>query len=275
MKKNKKLLALLAVACVFFVGGTLAYFSDQESKKNTFTMGELDTDLEEKFDPPDDWRPGVEVEKEVKITNSGTVDVVAAARFEESCVRREDVVLQVPNEDGTVTDKVVAKKGEILPVIFHPDQNSDAYEELALKNFGETVVPYEEGKDPSAYEGKWVYLYDVKAGVYSFLYMGIVPAGEESPHLLESVRMNPKAEATLTGTKQIMSYDEEKGENVKTFTYTLSEIGYDSAHYELAIKAKTLQASKKAIQASWKAGEGILPQEFAGLLDHLATMCSR
>lgn len=280
MKKNsKKLLSLLAVVCVFFVGGTIAYFSDQEAKKNTFTMGEFDSDLEEKFDSPDDWRPGVEVKKEVKITNKGTVDLVAAATFTESCSRRQDVIIQEPDEKGNLKDTVVAREGEVLPVRFplkSEDGEITSYEELALKNFGGSVKEYQEGEDPASYEGSWVYLHDEEKDTFYFLYMGIVPAGEESPHLLESVRMNPKAEATLTGTKQVMSYDEEKGEVVKTFSYTTSEIGYDSAHYELDIQAKTLQASKKAIQNEWQAGKNeLIPQEFEGLLAHLETMCTR
>lgn len=278
--RNRKLIALIAVLCVFLVGGTVAYFSDQASRRNTFTMGEFHSDLEEKFDPPSDWKPGMEVQKEVKITNTGNVDLVAVARFDENCVRREDVIMQQYDADtDSMKDVVVAQKGEILPVIFNVEEENGAitsYEELALKNFGTEVVPYEAGTDPASYEGKWVYTHDVEEGVYYFLYMGIVPAGQESPLILESVTMNPKAEATITGTYQKAYYDEEKGEGVKEFTYTKSEIGYDSAHYTMDIHAKTLQASEAAIADSWKAGgDDMIPEEFSELVEHLQTMCGR
>lgn len=278
--RNKKLIALLAVLCVFLVGGTVAYFSDQASRRNTFTMGEFHSELEEEFDPPSDWKPGMEVQKEVKITNTGNVDLVAAARFDENCVRREDVILQQYDADtDSMQDVVVAEEGEILPVIFDVREENGAitaYEELALKNFGSDVALYEPGADPESYEGKWVYTYDAADGVYYFLYMGIVPAGQESPLLLESVTMNPKAEATITGTYQKAYYDEEKGEGVKEFTYTRSEIGYDSAHYTMDIHAKTLQASREAIENSWKAGsDDMIPEAFGDLVEHLQTMCGR
>lgn len=53
MKNRKKLIALvmvLALACASMIGGTLAYFTDDEDAVNTFTYGNIDITLEEKGD---------------------------------------------------------------------------------------------------------------------------------------------------------------------------------------------------------------------------------
>ena len=49
MKRNSKgkLISLIAVVCVFLIGGTIAYFRDQETKVNTLTMGKFNSDLHE------------------------------------------------------------------------------------------------------------------------------------------------------------------------------------------------------------------------------------
>ena len=281
MKRNSKgkLISLIAVVCVFLIGGTIAYFSDQETKANTLTMGKFNSDLHEEFDPPSDWKPGVEVEKKVRVDNTGTVDMIVAARFDESCVRREDVYLKrYNNETKELEDILVANAGEKLPVIFDIQQQDGqivSYKEVAVKNFGADVTEYIEGSDPSAYEGKWVYTYDVKNGVYYFLYMGIVEAGKSSPQLLDSVTMNSRLENVVSNTEQVYWYDEETGENKQSFTYQNSEYGYDAVDYKLDITAKTLQASKKAIQSEWSTDTGIIPDNFKELLTHLEDMCGK
>ena len=77
MKKNKKLLVLVALfLAVFAVGGTLAYLTDTtEEKTNTFTFGKVDIDLSETWNAEDGkgedglgLNPGAEVEKKPKIT---------------------------------------------------------------------------------------------------------------------------------------------------------------------------------------------------------------
>lgn len=88
MKKNKKLLVLVALfLAVFAVGGTLAYLTDTtEEKTNTFTFGKVDITLTEPtWDTTGktaaaDMAPGVEVDKDPTIkveTNSKNAFVFA------------------------------------------------------------------------------------------------------------------------------------------------------------------------------------------------------
>lgn len=89
---KKKILSLCLVGCLAataIVGGTLAYFSDTDAQKNTFTTGDVAIDLWEDFGDNDDQ--GIEhlipatgsaqadtlkngIEKEVYVENTGSED---------------------------------------------------------------------------------------------------------------------------------------------------------------------------------------------------------
>ncbi len=76
MKKKVIALTLTAIMCLTaVVGGTLAYFTDTDAKTNTFTSGNVDITLNEKFDAENaKLLPGKEnaVQKEVSIKNVGS-----------------------------------------------------------------------------------------------------------------------------------------------------------------------------------------------------------
>lgn len=73
MKSRKqKLISICAilVLAVIAIGGTLAYFTDEEEVTNVFTVGDLDVGLEEEWDPEDgeNMVPGDTIVKEPVIT---------------------------------------------------------------------------------------------------------------------------------------------------------------------------------------------------------------
>ena len=77
MKNRKKLVALimvLALALTTLVGGTLAYFTDNDEEANVFTMGNVEIDLQEDFDQNSNLQPGVDVTKRVRVQNTGSND---------------------------------------------------------------------------------------------------------------------------------------------------------------------------------------------------------
>ena len=47
MKKNRTIIAAVVLLLVFVVGGTIAYFTDNDTKTNTFTIGNVDITLTE------------------------------------------------------------------------------------------------------------------------------------------------------------------------------------------------------------------------------------
>ena len=78
MKSKKKIVALvmiLALACESMIGGTLAYFTDDEAAVNTFTMGNVKIDLIEEFDEETaELIPGKDITKAVTVKNVGHND---------------------------------------------------------------------------------------------------------------------------------------------------------------------------------------------------------
>ncbi len=306
MRRNKpdkkSILALVSLLAVTAIGGTYAYFSQDLYAANEFQTGKYDTDITEEFIPPSDWQPGVTVDKKVQIKNSGNVDVAAVAKLTESCVRREDITITeyYTETDGTMGKREVplntpgSREGDRLSTVFTPKDsagNDMKQEEVAIKNFGAggSVVMFDsslttEKEYDSRYKDKWVCLRkevsaddesEATVPVYYFLYAGLIEGGQTTAPLLESVTMNPKLESTVTNTKLVADVDE-NGKNRYTFTAASSEYGYDSVHYKLNVKAKTVQATTAAIDSvlvDSADGREMLPKEFAGLLDYVKGLC--
>lgn len=72
---KKKILSagiVVALAAVAVVGGTLAYFTDKDAEDNVFTVGNVAIDLTEDFVQKSTLVPGVNVNKDVFVTNTGS-----------------------------------------------------------------------------------------------------------------------------------------------------------------------------------------------------------
>lgn len=79
MKLNRKWLMVIALvmSLTMATAGTLAYLTDNDSATNTFTIGDVDIELEEpSWDPEDEptLLPGVEIEKDPQIRNAGNTE---------------------------------------------------------------------------------------------------------------------------------------------------------------------------------------------------------
>ena len=85
MKKKKTILAALVLLLVVAVGGAIAYFTDTDTKTNTFTIGNVDISLTEDGwdaladannngipDVAEDMMPGESVKKDPTINNLST-----------------------------------------------------------------------------------------------------------------------------------------------------------------------------------------------------------
>ena len=83
--------ALAVLLVLGIVGGTAAYNTQTKQAVNEFRTGEYATELVEEFIPPSDWQPGISVNKDVKVRNTGTVPVFASIKLHQSWVRQEDV----------------------------------------------------------------------------------------------------------------------------------------------------------------------------------------
>ena len=116
MKNKKSLSALISLAAIVLVVGTLAYFSRDLTVENRLKTAKYDTTIEEEFIPTDKWAPGVEINKKVTVKNTGNVDIVVRAKLTELWKRSEN--LMDPNDP----DKILSEEGQIhslMKTAFH------------------------------------------------------------------------------------------------------------------------------------------------------------
>ena len=88
MKKEKntkkKLLIVSGMSLLTVLGGTLAYFRTTTDIENIFKTGKYEHQIVEEFTSPTNWTPGTTTKKEVKVTNTGNVDMAVRASYTES-----------------------------------------------------------------------------------------------------------------------------------------------------------------------------------------------
>ena len=71
-KKIITVCLLLSIISALAIGGTLAYFTDNETKENVFVMGEVDIELTEtEWTAPDKVYPGIAYDKNPVVKNVG------------------------------------------------------------------------------------------------------------------------------------------------------------------------------------------------------------
>lgn len=255
--KKKAALGLAGIAAVAVIGGTWAYWSQDLTATNEFETGKFDSDIVEQFTPPavGEWLPGVTTEKNVKVTNSGDVDMALVAE-----------ITQEWNRDG-----------ESLSIRFaapDPSPITRGYENAAVINWGKDTAMHditaidsvaEEAREmgitasvsslgDSEAKDKWV-LVDVSDD-YSkliFVYNGIVPAGEETPELLNSVTLNSKIESWVSEKNYF--YDENGEQQVEEKGWM--EVNYEDAQYTMDIHVNTVQATGDAIREIFSQYEGV------------------
>jgi len=72
---KRKLLALalgLCMVAILAVGGTLAYFTSEDSAENVFTMGNVKIEVVEEFEQNSELAPGLKINKDVWVKNTGS-----------------------------------------------------------------------------------------------------------------------------------------------------------------------------------------------------------
>ena len=273
MRKSKRaFMGLAALMVVTLVGGTWAAWTQELQTGNEFQTARYDTTLDENFESPDDWQPGIEETKEVWVSNDSTIPVIAKISIDQNWIRREDVYAVI-SADGT-REKVKPFKGEKYPLTF---DGGEGLEYAAQINWNEdAVVVLESGRNPdpglrfhlnsvaSADEakGKWLLVSETAGddGQFDFYYIGEIEPGGKTPYLLNSVTMNPKLENTVTGSNTYY-VKEDNGYRQVTVDSVNPEYGYDSATYTLNVKATTVQSTKAAvgqILATGAAGSSIV-----------------
>ena len=86
IKNKKSLFALLLVAILGIVGGTIAYFTSTDTFSNVFGTKPYSMEVTETFESPNDWTPGTTTNKTIIAKNKGDVDAAVRVSYTESWV---------------------------------------------------------------------------------------------------------------------------------------------------------------------------------------------
>lgn len=296
MKSKKNMLALAAMLGVAGVGGTLAYFNQELSAANKFDTGVYDTELVEKFTPKDNWEPGVKVNKDVWVENTGTYPVVVRVLLEESWVRKgeETPFYFASSKENKLDPSAESTANNKIESVFQNTATDGAYG--ADKDDSVVHKELHLGKD---------WFYNATDGYY--YYNKVLSASDEGVYdstsfLLDSVTLDENADMGAYGEKKFYAITENKPasdsadwieftadsesvylsmdqmnalvkeETGKEITFVKAVTaqkagleGYSKADYTLTVTAQTVQATSKAVEDAF-AADG---QTLAELIDQL------
>lgn len=264
-KKNIALLGIASLAMTALVGGTWAVWTQELKAGNEFRTAYYSTKLEEKFQSPDNWQPGVETEKNVWLSNPGEIPVLTKAVVSQRWMRRENVLavtepgaqpVPVPPLKGETYKELTFGENDEYAAVINFNQQGVAIlrQGIAARDAGEVSrlgIPIVDSISQA--KGRWLLTSETpdENGDWTFYYIGVVNPGTETPHLIESVTMNPHAGNTVLG-KKTYYVKKESGYEQVTVDLVNPETGYDSANYTLTVSMTTVQATKAAVEEIFK-----------------------
>lgn len=280
MRKGKIMLIGLALLAVAAIGTTWAVWSEELWTGNEYMIPQYKTSLEEKFTQPDNWQPGVTTQKRVWVSNNvkdengkSSVPAMAKVVIHQNWERIESIYAK--DADGNNIEPAVVKPGDVVPFTFTDDDGKRQF--AAIPNFNkenvkvlssgraktagmELGLEYVESCKSERVQGKWLLINEEPSeiGNYTLYYMGVLQPGEDSPVFLESVRMNPLLENTIT-QKDLTYHKTEEGIYTRQLITTSSKYGYDGCRYTMDIEASTVQATTGAVNEVFR--QGVYPEE--------------
>ena len=216
MKKKILSLVLVAVLALAAVGGTLAYFTDEDVETNAFIIGsnnnggKVDIEVSEVFTQDSGLMPGVAVNKDVAIQ--------VQQNTEDSYVWYEYLV-PAALDDGTAGDSTT----DILHIAFTPAA------EGATATWGTPTFMAKETVNGIEYNK------------YSVKYSGIVKAGETTPYSMDSVTLDSSVDYVPA-----VAADEAAGVEAADAYYTFNgtKINYDFANgVNIIVRGRAIQAA--------------------------------
>lgn len=248
-KKTNKIYWLLGLLILCCIGGVFAYWTQELLVHNEFKTARYDTNIEEKFVPPDNWNPGQEINKDVWISNNGTVPAFSKVILHQEWIRKENV----RDLEGNI---ILPEAGDKFPLSFQTE-NGNAY--AAQIKWGEDVVLLASGKKSDIDLGlqvvnriedakdKWLLVNDMpdQNGDFLLYYIGTIQQEGKSPLIVDSVTMNPLIQPAVVSKDT--SYDKTSG-NWTTTDKKNSTYDYECAKYTLLITATTVQATSDAVK---------------------------
>lgn len=236
----------MVLCCVF---GIFAYWTQELTVHNEFKTARYDTNIEEKFVSPTDWKPGEEINKDVWISNKGSIPVFVKVVLHQEWIRKENVT----DLDGNI---ILPKAGDKFPLSFETQEGSKYAAEIA---WGKDVVLLASGKKSdinlglktvdqiAQAKGKWLLVSDIpdQNGDYLFYYIGHVKQNDKSPLIVDSVTMNPLIQPAII---QKDTYYDKTAKKWKTLNMKNSTYDYECAKYTMLVTATTVQATSDAVK---------------------------
>lgn len=261
------LAGLIILGCI---GSGFAYFVQELWTHNEFKTAKYDTVLKEEFISPDNWLPGEEINKDIWVTNNGTVSAFSKIILHQEWIREENVM----DFEGSI---VLPAEGEKFPLVFDTDLGKEYAAQII---WGDQTVLLASGKSEeidlglpvvecvSDAEGKWLLLNEKpdNEGNYTLYYIGLIGQGEVTPLVVDAVTMNPEIKPAIIQKNQ---YFDEKEEKWITQTERNSTYDYECSKYTMLVTATTVQATEDAVKEVF--GTELDKKE---VIDHLCTYVS-
>ena len=204
MSRKKLIFTAIILALVLLIGGILAYFTDVQTKTNSFTLGNVDIEVNEGNFPDggiENVTPGIEYEKSPKIINKGTTPVYA---FVKVSIPYRNISVGGAQADDTelfellhITD---ATQGTTAVGINAPTASKDGW---ALVNVAEegATDPVTSVKDATAQTVTYVYAYVDAQGKLKALNGKEGSVEDETNTLFDKIRFIDISESTPTNSQ--------------------------------------------------------------------------
>ena len=266
MKVSKKRLAGLGTGAlaVALVGSTFAYWNQTAEINNPFQTQSYGSTLVEDFRPADgeDWQPGVEVNKDVTVENTGDTDLIVRVMLSETWTRKEGSAAT----DGTYKDSQSEDAGYDVYTTYQESATDGLTandKSVVTKNFSDSAN-WIKGTDG------WYYYAKSLAG------------GTSTDQWLDSVELLDDADMGVMKTTYYVTADETVDEDTTWYAYTgkmpayidangdacqagddgaqpvlhnktevayvdADHMGYSDSDYVLTVTVQTVQATQEAV----------------------------
>lgn len=144
---RKTLIVLFIVISLGLFSSVSAYIVDKATKKNSFTIGYVETKIEEDYTPPHKLKPGITFPKKVTVKNTGPNDCYVRMLVTFSNSQMENVCSidynktdwRKDEQDGYWYYNSLLKSGETTKPLFTTVTISSDVEEDNLQDFDTNV----------------------------------------------------------------------------------------------------------------------------------------
>ncbi|MGF0052229.1 TasA family protein [Catenibacterium mitsuokai] len=140
---RKTLIVLVIVLSLGLFSSVSAYFMDKATAKNSFTIGYVETKIEEDYTPPHELKPGITFTKKVTVKNTGSNDcyvrvlvTFSNSNMEHVCsIDYNNTDWKKNDKDGYWYYKKLLKSGETTEPLFKTVTVSPNVDENNLQDF--------------------------------------------------------------------------------------------------------------------------------------------